>query len=461
MNETSDSSGGSTPSSGGAGGAKSPTHAAKPAGPGQGYYAIGLALVVGLVILLGTVWLANQNFNTAVSQYPPAGNGSMAPNNPAPNTGSNNAASGGTGTNSGSGTNNPSAPLPTIDLSTRPVRGSPNAPVTIFEIADFQCPYCVQAYPTVEQVMAKYNGSVKLIFVHFPLTSIHPLAQKAAEAAECANDQGKFWEMYDSLFTTNKLEVSDLKAQAKTLGLDTAKFNTCLDSGAKAPLIQAFSNLATQNGISSTPTFIVNGQELQDRSLAGFSTAIDNVLNPPRAVINVTGRPTRGNASAPLQIVEFSDFECPYCEMAYGVVKQAEKDYGSQMSLTYMEFPLSIHPDAQKAAEAAECAYRQKPAAFWSYYDWMFTNRSLDVPSLKGYAGEIGLNTTQFNACLDGGQAAAQVSADEAQGGANGVQGTPGFFINGLPIRGYLPYEQFKAVLDRELARAKNGTAAS
>jgi len=185
------------------------------------------------------------------------------------------------------------------------------------------------------------------------------------------------------------------------------------------------------------------------------------VLNPPRAVINTTGRPTRGNASAPVRIVEFSDFECPYCQMAYGVVKQVEKDYPTQVGFTYMYFPLSFHPNAQKAAEASECAYRQKPEAFWSFHDWMFEKRTLDVPSLKAYAGAIGLNTTQFNACLDGGQATAQVAADTAQGSANGVQGTPGFFINGratLP-QGYRPYEELKAYVDKELAIALNNTA--
>ncbi|MCL6089357.1 MAG: DsbA family protein, partial [Candidatus Marsarchaeota archaeon] len=277
-------------------------------------------------------------------------------------------------------------------------------------------------------------------------------------------DQGKFWEYYDSLFTTQKLEVSDLKAQAKSLGLDTAKFNTCLDSGAKASLIEAFTNLVAQNGVSSTPTFIVNGQPLDDNSLAGFSKRIDAILNPPRAVINTTGRPMRGNASAPLQIVEFSDFECPYCEVEYGVLRQVEKDYAGKVGFTYMNYPLTtIHPNAQKAAEAAECAYRQKPAAFWQFHDWIFENRTLDVPSLKAYAASTGLNATRFNACLDGGEAAAQVAADAAQGSANGVSGTPAVFVNGLAIPGGAqPYEVVKTYLDKELALvAKNAANAS
>ncbi len=423
----------------------------------KGMYAIGLAIVVGLAILLGTLWIANQNFNTALAQWPAGGAGAGSA------AGANAGASGaGAGSNAGT-QQNPPASLPTIDLSTRPFRGAANAPAVIFEIADFQCPYCQQAYPTVEQVMAKYNGSVRLIFIHFPLPQ-HPLAEKAAEASECANDQGKFFEYYDSLFTTRKLEVGDLKAQAQSLGLDTAKFNQCLDSGSKAPLIEAFSNLVVQNGISSTPTFIVNGQPLTDNSLAGFSKAIDAILNPPRAIINTANRPMRGNASAQLQVVEFSDFECPYCEREYGVMRQVENDYAGRVSFTYLNYPLtSIHPDAQKAAEAAECAYRQKPGAFWQFHDWMFENRSLDIPSLKAYAAQIGLNATRFNACLDGGEAAAQVAADAAQGSANGVQGTPAVFINGLEVKGGAqPYEVVKGYLDRELALlAKNSTNAS
>jgi protein-disulfide isomerase len=414
----------------------------QPTNEAKGIYAIGIAIIIGLAVLLGTLWLANQNFNSALSQYQPLANekGTTAPQNEQTQAQSNNQAK------------NAAKSLPAIDLRALPIRGSPNAPVTIYEIADFECPYCQQAYPILDQVMKKYNESVKLVFLHFPLPQ-HPNAQKAAEAAECANDQGKFWEYYDSLFSTKRLEVSELKKQAASLGLDMKKFNSCLDGGEKAPLIEAFVNLVAQNGIYSTPTFIINGRILQDYSLDGFSKEIDNILNPPRAKINATGRPTRGGSNAAVRIIEFSDFQCPYCQMAYGVVKQIEQEYGEKVSITYMHFPLTtIHPQAQKAAEAAECAYRQNESAFWKFHDWMFENRALDIDSLKAYASTIGLNTTQFNKCLDGGEATARVLEDQKIGGENGISGTPGFFINGLLVSGYSPYEQFRLYIERELA---------
>ncbi|MCL6089358.1 MAG: DsbA family protein, partial [Candidatus Marsarchaeota archaeon] len=161
----------------------------------KGMYAIGLALVVGLAILLGTLWIANQNFNTALSQWPAGGAGAAAGAN-----------AGGSGAGAGAGSNagtqpNPPAALPSINLATLPYRGTAGAPVTIFEIADFQCPYCVQAYPIMEQVREKYNGSIRLIFIHFPLPQ-HPLAEKAAEAAECAYRQkpAAFWQFHDWIF---------------------------------------------------------------------------------------------------------------------------------------------------------------------------------------------------------------------------------------------------------------------
>jgi protein-disulfide isomerase len=325
----------------------------------------------------------------------------------------------------------------------------------------------VQAVPTVEQVMAKYNSSVRLVFVHFPLNSLHPLAQKAAEAAECANDQGKFWEMHDKLFATSPdLGVPALKADAAALGLDMAKFNACLDNGDKAPLIAAFVKLVSDSQISSTPTFIVNGEQMSDRSFEAFDKKIQSILNPPRAVINTTGRPVWGNASAPVKIIEFSDFQCPYCEMGYQTVKSVEQNYAGQVSITFMQFPLSFHPLAQKAAEAAECANDQ--GKFWEFHDKLFSDRSWttdasNVPAAvlyyKSAAKGLGLDTAKFDACLDGGSKAAAVSADQAIGSANGISGTPGFFINGLALKGYLPYEQFKKYIDTELtAVAANAT---
>lgn len=139
-----------------------------------------------------------------------------------------------------------------------PVRGDATAPVTIVEFADFECPYCSRAAQTVEKVLAAYPDKVKLVFKHFPLT-FHPKAPKAAEAAACAGEQGRFWEFHDALFTDQQLEVDAMKAQAVRLGLDGSKFDACLDSGRMAAAVKKDQGVGTQLGVSGTPAFFING----------------------------------------------------------------------------------------------------------------------------------------------------------------------------------------------------------
>jgi protein-disulfide isomerase len=146
-----------------------------------------------------------------------------------------------------------------------PFKGSPDAPVTIVEFSDFQCPYCARFYKnTLPQIEEKYikTGKVKLIYKDFPL-SFHQYAQKAAEAAECADEQGKFWEYHDKLFENqSQLDVASLKRYAAELGLDTQAFNECLDSGKMAAEVQQDFNEGKAKGVSGTPTFFINGQKL-------------------------------------------------------------------------------------------------------------------------------------------------------------------------------------------------------
>ncbi len=177
-----------------------------------------------------------------------------------------------------------------VDTSNRAVRGDPNAPVTIVEFSDFQCPFCKRAYPTVEQLLSEYNGRVKLVFMHLPL-SFHEYAQKAAEAFECAKDQGREWEFHDKIFEgdNSNIPVSVLKQYAVELGMDAEQFNQCLDSGEKASIVaQDVAQLESKQlefaawGIDGvgTPTFLVNGRPVVGaQPYAAFKTAVDAALN--------------------------------------------------------------------------------------------------------------------------------------------------------------------------------------
>jgi protein-disulfide isomerase len=150
--------------------------------------------------------------------------------------------------------------LPRVEVAAKgPAKGPENAPITIVEFSDFQCPYCGREVPVVERVMKEYDGKVRLVFRNFPL-NFHPNAQKAAEAGACAADQGKFWEMHDKMFgNQQKLAIDDLKGFAKEVGLDAKKFDQCLDSGEKKALVEADSKAGEEAGVSGTPAFFVNG----------------------------------------------------------------------------------------------------------------------------------------------------------------------------------------------------------
>ncbi|NYZ78015.1 DsbA family protein [Candidatus Micrarchaeota archaeon] len=150
-------------------------------------------------------------------------------------------------------------PAFSFNLAGKTVRGSASAKITMVEVSDFQCPYCSRAQATVEQVLSDYSGKVKLYYVHFPL-EFHEFAQKAAEASECAGDQGKFWQYHDLLFANqNALDAVSLKNYAKQLKLDSAKFDSCLDTGAKANVVLADLQQGLAAGVSGTPMFFLNG----------------------------------------------------------------------------------------------------------------------------------------------------------------------------------------------------------
>jgi len=187
------------------------------------------------------------------------------------------------------GTNQIVAPTPTpaggtggntqIDTSGRPFKGAADAPITIVEFSDFQCPFCSRAEPTITQLMADYPGKIKVVFMNFPL-SFHANAQKAAEAYECAADQGKAYEMHGKMFANqDALTVSDLKQYAVDLGLNTETFNACLDNGAKASIVAAQTNVGTDAGVEGTPTFFINGKKIVGaQPIATFKTEIDRIL---------------------------------------------------------------------------------------------------------------------------------------------------------------------------------------
>jgi protein-disulfide isomerase len=174
-------------------------------------------------------------------------------------------------------------------------------------------------------------------------------------------------------------------------------------------------------------------------------------LKPPRVEVAAEG-PSKGPANAPVTIVEFSDYECPYCSRAEEVVNRVMKDYDGKVRLVYRDYPLPIHPQAQKASEAANCAGDQ--GKYWEMHEKLFANQqALGIDALKGYAKDLKLDEAKFAKCLDSGEKAKGIEDHRKAGEKLGVTGTPAFFINGLQLTGAQPYEEFKTLIDSELAR--------
>jgi protein-disulfide isomerase len=171
----------------------------------------------------------------------------------------------------------------------------------------------------------------------------------------------------------------------------------------------------------------------------------------PRQQVEAKG-PSRGPANAPVTIVEFSDFECPYCSRAEETVSEVMRVYGDKVRLVFRDLPLPNHTNAPKAAEAAHCAGDQDK--YWEMHAKLFANqRALDVASLKGYAKDLKLDAAKFDKCLDSGSKAALVEEGRKAGSEAGVNGTPAFFVNGVLISGAQPFDAFKEVIDAELAQ--------
>jgi protein-disulfide isomerase len=201
-------------------------------------------------------------------------------------------------------------------------------------------------------------------------------------------------------------------------------------------------------------------QEQQKQQQAFFNElrqryAVTIALPIPTVHISTEGEPFLGPTNAAVTIVEFSDFQCPYCRSVQPALKQLLQEYQDRVKLVFRDFPLrNIHPQAQKAAEAAQCAAEQQQ--FWSYHDKLFAATELQVKDLQQYAQDVGLNIEQFTTCLDSDKYAPAVERDLQDGLHAGVSATPSFFVNGQPVSGAVPYERFKELVEAALKQDKD-----
>lgn len=174
----------------------------------------------------------------------------------------------------------------------------------------------------------------------------------------------------------------------------------------------------------------------------------------PRATVSVDDDPAIGPADAPVTIVQFADYQCPYCGRAQDTVDQVMKAYDGKVRFVFRDFPLSFHQNAQPAAIAANCAAKQEK--FWGVHDAIMKDqKALSDADLEKLAADNGLDLAKWNECRKDASIADEIQKDEKDGESLGVTGTPAFFINGIFLNGAQPYDKFKAIIDRELAPKK------
>jgi protein-disulfide isomerase len=387
----------------------------------------------------------------------------------------------------------PVRPQPPFDPEAYATVGNPNAPVVIVQFADFQCPFCQRHHDETEPLIYDQyirTGLVRYVVKDFPLSTVHPQAQKASEAAECAGVQGAYWPMHDKLYdeqqqwSGNAGSLALFKQYARNLGLDGVAFDACLDGGVFDEEVRWDYQEGLGAGVHGVPMFFLYGPYFNTTIVGAypfpvFQAAIDSLLSGVRPTGTPTPTPTptmtplplanffelethaiEGSSSAPVLVVEFADFQCPFCEIHNRqTLPQIIADYVNPGVVRYMvkDFPLSsIHPWAQKASEAAECAGAQ--GRYWDMHDrlydrqpqWSSATNAVDL--FKQYARDLGLAGGVFDACLDGGATAAEVAADRQEGVAAHVHGTPWFFFFGphgsTTLIGAQPYTAFQQTID-------------
>ena len=374
-------------------------------------------------------------------------------------------------------------------------RGAKATKVTMVEFSDFQCPFCKRSEPTVKAVLDKYGKDLALVWMNQPLP-FHDHAMDAATAFQAAARQGsdKAWKLHDKMYENNTaLTRADIEKYAGEVGLNVGKWKKDWDDPKIKDEVSQDMKVGTAAGANGTPTFFINGRQLVGAQPAdAFEKIIDDEIKeadallkkgtplkdvytkrletaalapaPPAAGapddqggkfdVKVGDAPVKGPASAPITVVAWSDFQCPFCSRAVPTVRQIEDAYKGKVRIAFKQFPLPFHDKAHLAAEAALAANEQ--GKFWQMHDKLFANQqALDRPSLEKYAQELGLDMAKFKAALDSGKFKDKVDAEDKEGAAFGVTGTPTFFINGTRLVGAQPFESFKAAIDKELKGSK------
>ncbi|HEU4576826.1 MAG TPA: thioredoxin domain-containing protein [Polyangiaceae bacterium] len=395
----------------------------------------------------------------------------------------------------------PSSPIPIT--AGDPSWGKPEAPVTIVELSDLECPFCARALATIARVQKEYGPEkVRLVWKHNPLPG-HRNARPAAEAAATVQGLGgDFWKFSELAFANQKqLTPENFVSWAAEAGLERQRFQTALAVKRYTAKVEQDLALARQLGVDSAPQFRINGKpligaqpyetfaQLIDEQLAAAEALTQSGVprervslrltrdnfkavvpaparkEPPTrpedtTVWNVPVRaddPSRGSDRALVTIVEFSDFQCPYCARVESTLSQLLDEYQDDLRIVWKDNPMSYHPRARPAAYLARFAQEQSGnRGFWAAHRALFASQTnLEDSGLEAIAKQLGLSWEGAKKAADSGAYRARIDASADLALDFGANGTPHFFINGRHLVGAQPYEQFKQLVDAGLQDAR------
>ena len=386
-----------------------------------------------------------------------------------------------------------------------PVWGNADAPVTIVEISDFECPFCGRVNPTMKELKAKYGKEkIRIVWKHHPLP-FHKSARPAHEAAAAVQDLGgsdAFWKFHDLAFANRKgLNAANFKKWAIESGVDGAKFDAAIKTKKYSAKVDEDLAMARKIGANGTPAFRINGIELSGaQPTPKFVEIIDAQLAEAKKLVAAGTKPsevypilvkknakTGGDAAkkaerkAPppdttvwavpvfdddpkkgakeplVTIVEFSEFQCPFCKRVLPTTKQIMDTYGKDVQIVWKDNPLGFHPRAKPASNVARAIYKAKgDKGFWEAHDAIFASQpKLSDEDLLAAVKDLGVPPSVLKQAISSDKYGDKFeqSSDIAQDFQ--ARGTPHFFVNGLRVKGAQPFPAFKKIIDEQLKKAK------
>ncbi len=381
------------------------------------------------------------------------------------------------------------------------VWGNAEAPVTLVAFLDFECRFCARGWQTLRELQKAYGPErLRIVVKHLPL-DFHQHALPAAIAAQAVRDLAgnqAFFAYGDRLMENQSaLSATQLAAFAEEVGVDRELYNERVVDETTVLSVVGDVKLTQRLGVDGTPSFFINGRSLGgaqpvdtfrelidaeekavldamrqgqpwaqiytervEENLKGSLSEQLLAEDPDTYRVPVDGSPVWGGDEALVTLVEFSDFECPYCKRAHPTVQQLKQKYGDQLRVVFKHLPLPFHDRALPAARIADAVYRQKGAgAFWQTAEALFGGEDLSDDALLRVATKAGLTPQQAREALDGESSNARIERDTDLADDVKARGTPHFFINGKRLTGARPLSHFEAIIDAELARAQQMVA--